>query len=48
MNRNEIILFGLALLCLSLFITRNQPRGKIAGRLLEEFSIDAIKAGLFA
>ena len=48
MDRTEIIVFGLALLCLSLLITSDQPRGKIAARLLEEFSIDAIKAGLFA
>jgi hypothetical protein len=48
MDRTEIIVFGLALLCLSLLITSDQPRGKIAARLLEEFSIEALRAGLFA
>jgi hypothetical protein len=51
MDRTEIILFGLALLCLSLFLVKresNNPSGKITAELLESFSIDAIKAGLFA
>ncbi len=51
MTRTELLVLGLALLCLSLLLANresNNPRGQIVVRLIEGFSIDAIKAGLFS
>ncbi len=49
--KTNLMLVGSALFCLSVLLAKresNNASGLIVARLLEEFSIDAIKAGLFA